>query len=389
MPRLRLPRWPWLVAAGLLLLVATRVPGWLAGPVVDVYEVQEGPLLANVVATGRVETPSRVTVGSEISGVLLERRVAEGDQVRPGQLIALLRADELAARLAEAEAQLAQLEQRQRPESAASLREATARAAQARRESARLQTLVARGLVARELAEQATETLAIAEAQAARASIVAGALAQGGVEEALLRQRIETARAQFERSEIHSLVAGTVLRRLAEPGDVLQPGRGIVEIAVRGPIEIVAQIDERNLDRLRLGQPALISADAFPAQRVPAEVSFVAPSIDVQTGTVEVRVRVPEPPDTLRQDMTVSVDIEVGRRERALSLPLDAINTTAAGRGEVLRLAQGEVERVSVELGLRGLDRVEVTAGLSAGDRVLPANTAYVEGQRLRVGEVR
>lgn len=384
MPRLRLPRWPWLLAIGVVVLVAMRLPGWLQGPEVTVYAVERGPLLANVVATGRVQTPSRVTLGSEIAGVLVERSVTEGDRIAPGQVIARLRDDELQARLHEAEAALAQLELRQRPESQAALREARARAQQARREAERLATLVARGLVAKEQAEQAQETREIAEAQAARAATVAEALAPGGVEEKLLRERIATATALLARADVRSLVAGTVLRRLAEPGDVLSAGRGIVEVAVDGPTEIVAQVDERNLDRLALGQPALVSADAFPERREPGEVSFISPAVDPQTGTVEVRVRVPEPPAYLRQDMTVSIDVEVGRREDALSLPLDALRNPRAGAAEVLAVREGRVERLSLRIGLRGLGRVEVLEGLAAGEFVLPARAVVEPGARVR-----
>lgn len=384
MARLRLPRWPWLLAIGVVVLVLLRVPGWVQGPEVTVYAVERGPLLANVVATGRVQTPSRVTLGSEIAGVLVERSVTDGDRIAPGQVIARLRDDELRARLHESEAALAQLELRQRPESQAALREARARAQQARREAERLATLVARGLVAKEQAEQAQETREIAEAQAARAATVAEALAPGGVEEKLLRERIATATALLARADVRSLVAGTVLRRLAEPGDVLSAGRGIVEVAVDGPTEIVAQVDERNLDRLALGQPALVSADAFPERREPGEVSFISPAVDPQTGTVEVRVRVPEPPAYLRQDMTVSIDVEVGRREDALSLPLDALRNPRAGAAEVLAVREGRVERVTVRTGLRGLGRVEVLEGLPAGDFVLPARAVVEPGARVR-----
>ncbi|MCG6116860.1 MAG: efflux RND transporter periplasmic adaptor subunit [Aquimonas sp.] len=384
MPRFRLPRWPWLLLILVLGLLLMRLPGWWLGPEFPTYAVQSGPLLANVVATGRVRTPSRVTLGSEIAGVLIERHVAEGDRVEPGQVVARLRADELQARLNETEAALAQLEQRQRPESRAALREARARADQARREAERAATLLASGLIARERAEQAQETLAIAAAQADRAATVASALAEGGVEERLLRERIASARAQLQRSEIRSSVAGTVLRRLAEPGDVLGAGRGIVEVAVDGPTEIVAQVDERNLDRLALGQPALVSADAFPERREPGEVSFIAPSVEAQTGTVEVRVRLPQPPAYLRQDMTVSIDIEVGRREQALSLPLDALRNPRPGAAEVWVLREGRVERLSVRTGLRGLERVELLEGLAAGERVLPARLNPPLGSRAR-----
>ena len=211
----------------------------------------------------------------------------------------------------------------------------------------------------------------------------ADALGQMGVKVMVSASTVEAALAQ---TVIRTRVAGTVLRRLAEPGDVVQAGRGIVELARDGDLLVVAQVDERNLDRLAEGQSALVSADAFPSQRLPARVVFIAPAVDPQTGTVEVRVEVPEPPATLRQDMTVSIDIEVGRRERALLLPIDAVDAGAgAGAPTVLVVREGRVQRVPVTLGLRGIDRVEVLGGVIEGDAALPLAGAPAEGARVRV----
>ena len=81
-----------------------------------------------------------------------------------------------------------------------------------------------------------------------------------------------------------------------------------------GPLEVRIQPDESNLAFLRLGQRALISAEAFPDQRVDAAVGRIAPSIDPMRGTVEVDLVIDDESD-LRPDMTVTVEIEVGRAE--------------------------------------------------------------------------
>lgn len=357
------------------------------GPELPVEPVQAGPLLANVVATGRVATPSRVIVGTEIVGTLLNREVEPGNRVEAGQLVARLRAEEAEARLAEAEAALAQLIQRTRPEAQAQLAEARARHTQAKRESARLADLAARQLVATERAEQAAEALAIAEAGLRRAEIAAAASALEGSDTRLLEARIASARATLARSEVRSAVAGTVLRRLAEPGEVLSAGRGILELAREGATEVVAQVDERNLDRLALGQAALVSADAYPDQRLAATVSEIAPAVDVQTGTVEIRLTMTEAPATLKQDMTVSVDIEVGRRDRALTVPNEVLRARHGDRAEVLVLVDGRVVRRDVQLGLLGLERSEVLSGLAEGDLALPASVTLEPGSPARAAQ--
>src|SRR5690606_26561639 len=108
------------LAAGFMLLREWR------GPAVPGYRVEAQPLVQTVVAAGRVIGVSRVQVGSEITGVVVERRVEEGDEVVPGDVLVVLRADDLAARVREAEAALAQLERSARPRSEVALREAEA-----------------------------------------------------------------------------------------------------------------------------------------------------------------------------------------------------------------------------------------------------------------------
>ncbi|MFZ1797676.1 MAG: hypothetical protein WAU14_13125, partial [Dokdonella sp.] len=87
-------RWFVLAVLALVLLAAWGVAR-MRGPVLPGYEVQAGPLVQDVVATGRVANPSRVQIGAEITGLVLERRVIEGDRVAPGDVLVLLRAQEL------------------------------------------------------------------------------------------------------------------------------------------------------------------------------------------------------------------------------------------------------------------------------------------------------
>jgi HlyD family secretion protein len=84
--------------------------------------------------------------------------------------------------------------------------------------------------------------------------------------------------------------------------------------------------------------------------------------------------------------MTVSVNIETGRRDRALALPNDALAAVQGNNAQVVRVQAGKLQRVAVTLGLRGMVLSEITAGLAAGDQVLanPATT-LADGTRVRV----
>lgn len=369
------------LAAGLMLLREWR------GPAVSGYRVDARPLVQTVVAAGRVIGVSRVQIGSEIIGVVTERRVEEGDEVAAGDVLVVLRADDLAARVREAEAALAQLERSARPRSEVALREAEVRLAQASRETERRRDLFERNLIAREAIEQAEEAETLARTAVERARLEADALAPGGSEETLLRERLAAARAALEKTVVRSEVAGVVLTRNAEPGDLVQPGRVLFEIERSGDTEILVPFDEENLAVLEIGQEAMCVADAFPSQPFGAEIVFISPRIDPQRGSVDVRLRVSPVPHFLRQDMTVSVNVETGRRERALVVPNDALLDVAGDRAFLLAVRDGHVERVAVTLGLRGLTLTEVIAGISAGERVLVAGAGVADGERVRIIE--
>ncbi len=371
--------------------IALGAIGWgvlqkVRGPALDGYQVVSLPLVQTVVATGRVVAVSRAQVGSPVTGVVVERRVQEGDAVQPGDVLAVLRADDLEATVREAEAALAQLQQSTRPQAQAVLREAEARLLQASREVMRRRDLLKRQLIARETLEQAVQVETVARTAAEQARLAARSLAAGNPNEAAARARVASAKALLAKTTIRAEVAGTVLTRNAEPGDLVQPGRVLFEIARAGTTEVLVPLDEKNLEVLAIGQAAMCIADAYPTRPFPAKVTFIAPSVDPQRGSVDIRLTVTPVPAFLRQDMTVSVNVETGRRERAVVVPNDALGAMDGNRAALWVVADGRATRRQVQLGLRGLTQTEVTSGLRAGDWILAdAQAAVAEGDRVRV----
>ena len=374
----------------LLIIPVLLLAGWmiwrqLQGPELPGYRMETRPLVQRVVASGEVDSQSLAQVGSEITGVIAVRHVREGDAVKAGDLLLELRDDEQLARLREAEAALQQLIDSTRPQAQATLREAQNNLEQAERELQRRETLFERKLLASEPLEQARRAALTARVVRDRARFAASAVVEGGSEDQVLRQRLEAARANLAKTRIHAQVDGIVQTREVEPGDLVQPGRTLLTIARSGSSEIVLPLDEKNLAPIELGQAARIIADAYPDRVLPARVSFIAPSVDTARGTIDVHLDLLEPADFLRQGMTVSVNIETGRREQALVLPNDALRARDGTRAQVLRVNDGAVERVSVRLGMLGTALSEVSEGLAAGDLVLIGDAE--EGQRVRVRE--
>lgn len=375
-----------IVSALLLIIIAGFFAfRWWQGPLLPSYRISSMPLVQTVVATGRVVAVSNTDIGSEISGVVLERRVAEGEQVAAGDLLLVLSSDDVAAQVRQAEAELAELISSTRPQAVVDLTNAKVALAQADRNVERRRELAAISAISDEEMEQAIQSQAQARNNLENARLRANALSSGGVEEDLLRARIAALEAQLNKAQVRSKVSGTILTRNVEVGDLVQPGQSLFTIALDGKTEIRVPLDERNLSRLALQQPAVAIADAYPDKPFPVRISFIAPSIDPQRGTVEVRLSVDPVPDFLRQDMTVSVNIETDQRAKALVIPNDALANVKEDSAEVLLLRDGKIQRRVVKLGLRGLSASEVLSGLSAGDEILvDATVSLADGKRVR-----
>ena len=379
----------------IILAVGFAVFRWWQGPKVESYSIISMPLVQTLVATGKVVTVSRTEIGSEITGVVLKRLVQEGDQVAKGDLLLVLGSDDISAQVRQAQAALTELATSTRPQAAVDLENAKVQLAQARGNVERRRELAAISAISAEEMAQAEQAESQARNNLESARLKAAALEASGIEEVVLRERLKALQAQLAKTEVRSEVTGTVLTRNVEIGELVQPGRTLFTIALDGNTEIRVPLDERNLSRLALQQNAIAITDAYPDKPFPASINFIAPSIDPQRGTVEVRLAVDPVPEFLRQDMTVSVNIETGRRAQALVIPNDALGSfqgmqnvqgVQEDKAIVLLLRDGKIQRQEVTLGLRGLAMSEVIAGLNVGDQVLAdAAMPLADGTRVRV----
>lgn len=374
----------WIIAVVLILLMAILAWRSWQGPVVSTYIVKQQPLVQTVVASGRLENVSRTEIGSEISGIVLERRVQEGDQIQVGDLLLVIQSDDLKAQVREAENAIQELRRIRYPQAQVELQSAEFQLQQASREAKRRQNTEP-GVLSLEEKEQAVEAERLARNNLAAARLKAQSLAPGQVEERTLIERLNALKAQLAKSEVRAQVAGTILTREVEAGDVVQPGKTLFTLAVDGPTQILVPLDEQNLPFLALGQQAQIIADAYPERPFPAQLNFIAPSIDPQRGTVDVKLGVNPVPDFLRQDMTVSVNIETARRDHALVINNDALFDIKGNKANVWVVRDHKLYRQNVEFGLKSATQVEILKGLKEGDQVLQDPAQGKLEQRVRI----
>jgi HlyD family secretion protein len=362
-----------------------------------VARVADAPIVHAIVVSGRVQAPNRIEIGSVITGRVAQVRVTEGDRVEAGQ--PLIELDPLELRAGVAQAQAAESTARTRiasvgelalPQSADALAQAEAQLRFTEADYQRQRALRDKGFISDARLDEVERQVAIARSQLESARTQRRAQGSTGVaaRDATVRLREATAarelaEARLAQTVIRASVPGQVLVRSVEPGDIVTSAKRLLVIASLGETRLTAQIDEKNLPYLREGSKAIASSDAFPGDRFDAVLYYVSPGVDTSRGSVEGRFRVAAPPPYLRADMTVSIDIEVARKNSARVVPAAAVRETD-GRAHVQRLQDGRLASVPVTLGIRGGANVEVLSGLEAGDIVV-LTRGLADGSRARV----
>jgi HlyD family secretion protein len=371
-------------------------------PLVNSTTLKKGALVTTLQFTGRVATLSRVEVGSTLTGRVTRVVVREGAQVKLGDDLVLIESDELSATVQQAIAneqlalaRLRGLQNTGRLSVEASLAQAQSVLKAASSELQRTETLVSKGFLSAARLDEVRRSVEVAQAQVDGANAQRKALSEQGTEVAQARAQLalaasakSAATSRLTQSVIRAPADAQVLTRLVEPGQIVQPGRGLFTLALTGPTRLKSQVDERYLDQLRVGQSAWVIPDAFPDERFSATVLSISPLIDSQRGAVEVVLSLSgKAPEYLREDMTLSIEVETGRRDAALILPLDAIRTNPASKTHLVSIIlNGRVEDRVVRLGIRSLLFAEVLEGLKEGDIVL-RGAALPSGKRVRSKE--
>jgi len=239
---------------------------------------------------------------------------------------------------------------------------------------------------AEQQAAQAAAAVAAARANVQQAEAVAQtARANARQAEAAAR----AARARSERAHLSAPFDGVVSRVSLNPGSPVAPGVPVISLVSREGW-ITADVDESDVDRVRTGQRARITADAYPELTLSGRVTRIGSAVEIRGGTRVVRVRIDlDRPQALRAGTSVDVSIVRSQLPGVLLVPMDAIQPGEDGVHYVFVIDAGVLRRRQIRLGARNEVHAEVTSGLREGDLVaLGDPTALREGMRVRVRTV-
>ncbi|MBX9602486.1 MAG: efflux RND transporter periplasmic adaptor subunit [Bryobacteraceae bacterium] len=323
---------------------------------VEVAPLAMGAAAAEVLLTGSVQP-----IDSKVSEVrpLARGRVTQvsaklGDRVQTGQVLAVfdnIEAGELASQHSTAQAELQRLRVQQ---------------ANAQRQAERSRSLVSIGAVPAKDAENAeAEVKAIAESVRAQEAAVAGIASR------LTRFGVQPgADPGNATASIRAPFSGVVVKLNVAPGAVIDPTMPLFSIADLSSVYVEAQVFEKDLGRIRTGQPTQVRFEAYPGETFTGRVVSIRDILDPQTRTAGVRIEMPNPANKLRLEMFATVELPTLGTHPAFTVPTEAVQTINRRpivfiKQDALHFAAREVVTVG-----EGLTK-EIVSGVKEGELVV------------------
>ncbi len=362
------------------LLVVLAAVGWgawwwtnrvvpLEVEVAQVSQREAGTQAAVLNASGYVTARRRATVSSKVTGKVVEVNVEEGMAVREGQVLARLDDSTMRAALELSRAQLAAARQ--------AVPEVEVRLDEARLVQARRERLANDGLV----------TAAELDTANAEVNSLIARIASMREQTTVAERQVALQQTALNDMVIRAPFSGVAISKDAQPGEMVSPvsagggftRTGICTIVDMNSLEIEVDVNESYINRVSDGQPVSAVLDAYPDFEIAAQVITTVPAADRQKATVLVRIGFAKLDPRILPDMGVKVTFLRERAEDAAPatrptalVPKSAVRTSG-DVSYVFVVKQDTVERRAVQTGGTDGDRLEVTAGLSSGERVVVA----------------
>lgn len=314
------------------------------------FPVQRGTFHSVVSASGSVKPIDRVEVKSKASGLIEELPVEEGDYVKRGALICRLDQTDVKAEVEQAQADLDIAE---------------AELKQAQNTYNRREQLFLKKLISREEFDQTDLLLAQAKGKLLRA-----------------RTALDQTNTRLSETIVRAPIDGVILQKYVEAGQIISSGisnvgggTAIADIADMRLVEVQAGIDEIDVGKVRVGQPATVTAEAYPHMRFSGEIIRIAPEANVVQNVTrfDVVIEVENTRGLLKSGMNATVEITIAKEENVLLAPTLAL-TEPRPPGADRNLRRTLVKKGDqfvphdVQIGLSDFEQAVVTSGLEEGD---------------------
>src|ERR1700733_1220268 len=388
------------IAVGVLAVAAT---GWAilshrlgAKPTGDdslrtvaVALVERGPLVNSVKLSGEFRAFQQIDVHAKVAGYIRVIYVDVGDQVKEGQVLAILEVPELNAEVTGAKADIRRSQDAiRRAQSEIERSQSAYRAYHAAYTRLKQASEARPGLIAE---QELDDSLAKDQETQAQVDSSRAALAEAQNQLSSAEAVLERLAAMEAYSHITAPFAGVVTKRYADTGSLIQAGTTsetqsmpVVQLAEWSKLRLVVPVPESAVPQLRLGTVVSVHVSALNRD-FEGEVARFADSLNEETRTMHTEIDVKNPRGTLKEGMYAEVKLVLQEVKSALNVPVQAIQRGSSAASVFRVDAQGRIEERKVTLGEETSDRVQVLSGLVEGDRVVIGNGGGVRpGDKVR-----
>jgi membrane fusion protein, multidrug efflux system len=320
---------------------------------VQMAEATTGTISASMTVVGNLIGEQTVDVVPRTGGRLVNVNVQLGDRVRRGQLLAKIEDFEIVEQVKQAEASLEVAK--------ATIRQRDADLKVAELNFERSKNLFARQLLAKQALDDAESRFLAAQAQ----------LDLSRAQSTQTSARLEELQINLGNTRIISPVDGFVSKRSADPGAWVTPNAPIVSVVDISRLRLVANVVEKDLRMVNIGDPANVEVDAFPGETFKGRIARVAPVLDPATRTAPMEVEIPNAGNRLKPGMYAKVLLTIEEHKDATLVSKTAVVDFEGKRGVWIPEGENKARFVAVKLGLEDATRMEILEGIKPGDRVV------------------
>jgi RND family efflux transporter MFP subunit len=357
-----------------------------APPPVAVALVGRGPVVNSLTLSGAFRPYQEVDVHAKVAGYIRKIYVDVGDQVKSGQVLAILEVPELSAQVAGAKADIQRDQDAvRRSESEIRRAESTYSAYHAAYTRLKQASEARPGLIAE---QELDDSMAKDKESEAQTESARAALAESQSQLVSARTNLDRLSALEAYSHITAPFTGVVTKRYADTGALIQAGTAsetqsmpVVQLAEWSRLRLVVPVPESAVAQLKLGSTVQMHVSALNRD-FEGHVARFADALNDETRTMHTEIDVENSDGSLKEGMYAEAKIVLKQENNALTIPIQALERNSSGGTVLIVDAQGRVEERQVKLGAESSDRIEILAGLAENDRVILGNRG-----EFRVGE--
>lgn len=381
----------------LLLLILLRLPAKTAKAdlsddmprPVAVAVVKRKPVAETLTLSGAFRPYQQVDVHAKVAGYIRDIYVDVGDQVKLGQVLAILEVPELNAQVAGAKADIRRYEDAVlRSQSEIKRAESSHSAYHAAYNRLKEAAASRPGLIAEQELDDAMAKDQESEAQIESAR---AALAESQSQLLAAQADLDRLSALEAYSHITAPFAGVVTKRYADTGALIQAGTAsetqsmpVVQLAEWSRLRLVVPVPESAVPQLRMGSIVQVHVSAMNRD-FDGRVARFADALNEETRTMHTEIDVKNPDGTLKDGMYAEAKLVLKQKGDALTIPIQALERNSSGATVLVVNAQGRIEERQVKLGVEGSERVEVLAGLGENERVIIGSRSdFCPGQKVQ-----